>query len=180
MIELVAPWLKEKKLVRLGCMEEFSFYDAILRCLYCKYRYMSRKDKLLFIDVFRSELHQLNEDYSDSDIGKALDVMCYNFEVNVLIIHTTAVKTSVTREYMCVYRNKPFVILEQREDKYHTVAVKDPKCGIQVAFYPEDEDDQYVISKLRANQTEIEIGRVEFEETLTKFDTKDMFKAYKS
>ncbi len=164
MIELVTPWLRNKQMIRLNCLGDCSLYDSILTCLYCKYRCLNQRDKRLFADTFADELHQMDPKYTDNN---ALEMICYYFEVNILVVVATPTKTTVKEEHICIYNHKPFIVLEQRGDRYHPVGVKDPDCGIQVVFYTEDdEDDDYIITNLRSNQNEIDTTKVNFCEVL--------------
>lgn len=173
MIQLVAPWLGDRQLVRLTSFQDVSLYDSILTCLYCQYRYFDDYDKREFIDGFLNDLDQLLEDQ------RPMDVISYYFEINIYVVCATPSETKCVEYHRCVYDDRPGIILEQNGDRYYPVGVRNPQCGIQVMFYPDDPDDCNVMAHIRG-ENRLEAPKLDFEQPIADFSAKDMFKEYRS
>jgi hypothetical protein len=174
MIQLVAPWLVKKYLVRLDSREEFSLHDSVLTCLYCKYRYFSDIDKQSFIYNIRQELDELPSAKND------FETLCYYFEINICVVEVSVTTTRLIDYHECVYNNKPTIIIEKNKHRYYPVGVLDPYCGTQVVFYPDNPDDQYIIDNIKNDKSSVKIEHVIFEDHITEFSAKDMFKAHRN
>ena len=173
MIQLVAPWLKAKQLVRLRSLEDVSLYDSILTCLYCRYRFLQDYDKRMFIEAFLNELDELLEDQ------RPVDVICYYFEINICVVTATPDETKCINYHRCVYVNRPVIIIEENQDRYYPVGVRNPRCGVQVVFYQDDQDDQDIITHI-ADKNRLEVPKMDFQQPIGDFNAKDMFKEYRS
>ena len=173
MIQLVAPWLDNKQLIRLHSRENRSLYDSVLFCLYCKYRYMNDNERDMFLDQLLIELEQLEQGFD------VFDTLSYYFEVNIIIITTSPVETKVVDKRKCIYQATPSIIIEKRSNRYHPVGLHSPQCGTQVVFYDNDPDDSAFISKMINHKSSIDVPGITFINPITEFDAKDMFKAYR-
>lgn len=173
MIQLVAPWLSDKHLVRLHSKNDHSLYDSILTCLYCNYRYFDDIKKSVFLDQFVAELGQLEQGFD------AFDTICYHFEVNIIIITASSLETKVVDKRNCIYKVDPTIVIEKKDNRYYPVGLHDRYCGTQVVFYSDDHNDSSFLTKLTNNKSCIENSEITFKQPLAEFNSKDMFKAYR-